>query len=41
MPGQHFVAPNDLERILLLREQGARSPVIPASIPGQAGFVVQ
>ena len=41
MPGQHFVAPNDLERILLLREQGARSPVIPASIPGQAGFIVQ
>ena len=40
-PGAHFVAPNDLERILLLREQGARTPVIPASIPGQAGFVVQ
>jgi pilus assembly protein CpaC len=40
-PGENFVAPNDLERILLLRQKGVRSPVIPASIPGQAGFIVQ
>ena len=40
-PGENYAAPNDLERILLLRQRGTRSPVIPASIPGQAGFVVQ
>jgi pilus assembly protein CpaC len=40
-PGANYVAPNDLERILLLHQKGATPPVIPASIPGQAGFIVQ
>ncbi len=39
--GEHYVAPNDLERILLLRQRGAATPVSAARIPGQAGFIVQ
>lgn len=39
----HFTPPNDLERILLLRQVGARpaGDVPPRRIPGSAGFIVQ
>ena len=40
-PGDHYTAPNDLERILLLRQRGAVTPVSAARIPGNAGFIVQ
>ncbi len=47
VPGQSWTPPNDLERILLLRQTGRPSagpgPATPiaARIPGDAGFVVQ
>ena len=40
-PAENFKAPNDLERILKLRQLGATTPVVAARIPGQAGFIVQ
>ncbi len=36
-----FKAPNDLERILLLRQVGASNAAVPGRIPGAAGFIVQ
>ncbi len=36
-----FTPPNDLERILLLRQVGMASSAAPARIPGAAGFIVQ
>jgi len=39
-PSANFTPPNDLERILLLRQVGA-APSIRTQIPGSAGFVVQ
>ena len=38
---EKFTPPNDLERILLLRQVGAPSGTVPARIPGAAGFIVQ
>ena len=40
-PTEGFVPPNDLERILLLRQTGAQPASVAARIPGQAGFIVQ
>ncbi len=40
-PSANFTPPNDLERILLLRQVGAASSAIRTQIPGSAGFVVQ
>ncbi len=39
-PGEHYQAPSDLQRILLLR-QPAGQPVQTVSIPSEAGFIVQ
>ena len=36
-----FTPPNDLERILLLRQVGQHASLPPTRIPGNAGFVVQ
>lgn len=36
-----FTPPNDLERILLLRQVGAQPASVRARIPGAAGFIVQ
>ena len=36
-----FTPPNDLERILLLRQVGASGSAVPGRIPGAAGFIVQ
>ena len=41
VPGENYTAPNDLERILLLRQAGATTTIPPTRIPGQAGFIVQ
>ena len=40
-PSANFTPPNDLERILLLRQVGAAPSTIRTQIPGNAGFVVQ
>ena len=41
-PADGYTAPNDLERILLLRQVGATPGMVPPSrIPGRAGFIVQ
>ena len=40
-PGEKFTPPNDLERILLLRQVGATPASVPGRIPGSAGFIVQ
>ncbi len=40
-PGDHYTPPNDLERILQLRESGKTTPVSDTRIPGDAGFIVQ
>lgn len=40
-PAERFTPPNDLERILLLRQVGSASSSVPMRIPGQAGFIVQ
>lgn len=40
-PGENFALPNDLERILLLRQVGITPSVAATRIPGQAGFIVQ
>lgn len=40
LPGADYVVPSDLERILLLRQEGHKAPS-GVSIPGQAGFIVQ
>jgi pilus assembly protein CpaC len=40
-PDDTYAPPNDLERIMLLRQVGQLSPVKPARIPGSAGFIVQ
>ena len=40
--GDGYVAPNDIERLLLLRQQGeGASHTVSASVPGVAGFVVE
>ena len=36
-----FKPPNDLERLLLLRQVGRPTPVAAQQVPGQAGFVVE
>lgn len=36
-----YRVPNDLERILLLRQIGRATPAVAARIPGDAGFIVQ
>jgi pilus assembly protein CpaC len=41
VPGEGYKAPNDLERILLLRQSGTALRTSDARIPGQAGFIVQ
>ena len=40
-PGENFALPNDLERILLLRQVGNTPAANSTRIPGQAGFIVQ
>ena len=41
-PDNGYVAPNDLERIFLLRQVGAGQPQpVPVRLPGAAGFIVQ
>jgi pilus assembly protein CpaC len=40
-PGENYQLPNDLERILKLRQVASGTPAINARIPGQAGFIVQ
>ncbi|MBC7802219.1 MAG: type II and III secretion system protein family protein [Gemmatimonadaceae bacterium] len=40
-PDTGYTPPNDLERILLLRQVGQGPGAVPARIPGRAGFVVQ
>ena len=37
--GDHFKTPNDIERVLLLRQRGGGTPDV--TVPGDAGFVVQ
>ena len=39
-PTDGYVAPSDLERILLLRQEGRKAPAGP-TIPGDAGFILQ
>lgn len=41
LPTDGWTAPNDVERILLLRQQGRIAPSAPIRIPGEAGFLVQ
>jgi pilus assembly protein CpaC len=43
LPTEGWKPPNDLERILLLRQsaRGAPPAAVPTHIPGDAGFVVQ
>jgi pilus assembly protein CpaC len=41
LPTDGWRAPNDIERILLLRQQGRPSTGLPVRIPGDAGFIVQ
>jgi pilus assembly protein CpaC len=41
VPGENYLAPNDLERILLLRQGGTATRASDTRIPGQAGFIVQ
>ena len=41
VPGENYRAPNDLERILLLRQGGTATRASGSRIPGQAGFIVQ
>jgi pilus assembly protein CpaC len=45
LPTDGYTAPNDLDRILLLRQVGHGGPwdkqPVPAHIPGNAGFIVQ
>jgi pilus assembly protein CpaC len=41
LPTDGFRPPNDLERILLLRQTGIGSATAGERVPGQAGFVVQ
>lgn len=40
-PDEHYGLPNDLERILMLRQVARGPAVAPTRIPGQAGFIVQ
>jgi pilus assembly protein CpaC len=40
-PTDGFKAPNDIERLLLMRQIGRGAPGIPPRVPGQAGFVIQ
>jgi len=40
-PDEGYTPPNDLERILLLRQAGRDANAAPARIPGRAGFIVQ
>ena len=40
-PSDGFTVPNDLERILLLRQVGMPGNIAPTRIPGAAGFIVQ
>jgi len=41
LPLDGWSVPNDVERILLMRERGRSGAVLPARIPGDAGFIVQ
>lgn len=41
LPTDGWSAPNDVERILLLRQRSRTAPSPPMRIPGEAGFVVQ
>jgi len=40
-PNEAYTPPNDLERILLLRQTGQAAPVRPTRISGAAGWIVQ
>ena len=40
VPDDGWRAPNDLERILLLRQKATGATAIQARIPGNAGFVL-
>lgn len=40
-PTDRYVSPNDLERILLLRQVGGATGTMPQRVPGTAGFIVQ
>ena len=40
LPDDGYKVPNDLERILLLRQKGLGSAATPVRIPGNAGFVL-
>ena len=40
-PTDGFKAPNDIERLLLMRQIGRGAPGVPPHVPGQAGFVIQ
>ena len=41
LPTDGWGVPNDVERILLIRNQARFAPVVPVRIPGEAGFIVQ
>jgi pilus assembly protein CpaC len=41
LPSDGWGVPNDVERILLMRQQARVGPPIPVRVPGDAGFIVQ
>ena len=41
LPSDGWGVPNDVERILLMRQQARIGPPIPVRVPGEAGFIVQ
>ena len=41
LPTDGFRTPNDIERLLLMRQLGRGTPDVAPRVPGQAGFVVQ
>lgn len=41
LPTDNFTPPSEIERLLLLRQNGTNQPAVPVHIPGDAGFVVQ
>ena len=40
-PSEGYRVPNDIERILLMRQMGKTTPTVAAHVPGDAGFIVQ
>jgi pilus assembly protein CpaC len=41
VPTEGFTPPNDIERLLLMRQVGRTASATPVRVPGQAGFVIQ